>query len=253
MNFKYDKELKELMLPVFAELGFEQSEGEIFLKEGYASKLDYNEEKKLLSLLGAKPHEGEKLEFISLSAYLFDDTHTERDLKSIVNDFEETLRQELGAKKQKAAEKVSLPSKAAAGQTPTIESFTKIFLDIYPQYRDAYKETVSQNEGFLYVNFYAKYGIEIMKELSAGGKKTEKQLSKLINFLNKHYVEGDKAVASLVTTVFFGGAFYDDNEKIFETAVLPKLEGMSYLSQAAVHSIAVVKNDKKIRAMFEGK
>ena len=250
MNFKYDKELRELILPVFSELGFEENEGEIFLKEGYAAKLQYDEEKTLLSLLGAKPKEGESLEFVSLSAYLFDDSHTVRDLKSIAIDFEETLRQELGAKKQKAAAKVALPTKVSAGETPTIESFTKIFLDIYPQYRDPYKETVSENGSFLYVSFYLKYGVEIMKELSSGGKKTEKQLGKLINFLNKHYLEGDKAVSSLIATVFFGAAFYDDPEKNFESVILPKLEGMNYLRLAAVNSVNLAKKDKKLQTMF---
>ncbi len=251
MNFKYEKELKEIMLPIFSELGMKESEGDIYLKEGYAAKLDYDESASLLSLLGAKPKEGENLEFINLSSYLFDDTHTVRDLKSVSIDFEETLRTELGAKKQKAAAKVALPTKAAAGETPTIESFTKIFLDIYPQYRDAYKEGVSANGGFLYVNFYLNYGVEVMKELSSGGKSTEKQLGKLLNFLNKHYVEGDKNVSSTIATIFFGAAFYNDTEKLFESAVLPKLEGMNYLRQAAVNSVNLARKDKKLQAMFQ--
>ncbi len=250
MDFKYEKELRELLVPIFDELGFKENEGEIFLKEGYAAKLDYNSETSLLSLLGAKPKEGESLDFISLSAYLFDDTHSVRDLKAIAIDFEETLRNELGAKKQKAAAKVAMPTKVAAGETPTIESFTKIFLDIYPQYRDAYKETVSANDGFLYVSFYLKHGVEVMKQLSGGGKQTEKQLGKLINFLDKHYTEGDKAVSSLIPTVFFGAAFYNDTEKVFESVVLPKLEGMTYLRQAAVNSVNLAKKDKKLQEMF---
>ena len=248
--FKYYDKLIELLQPFFSEVGLKAAEDGIFLKDGFAAKIDYIEKSSVLELKGAKPEEGAQLEFITLSQYLFDDTHTERDLKSVAIDFEETLRTELGVKKAiKSTQKVAMPTKAAAGETPTIEAFTKVFLDICPQYRDAYKAMMTEVGSFLYVDFYKRYGVEKMLELSRGGKETEKALGKFLNFLNKYYVEGDKSVIATITTVIFGGAFYHEVE-LFKTVVAPKLEEYTYLSKAAAASVEYAAKNKKLQAVF---
>jgi len=252
MNFKYSEKLQELMAPVFEELEMKPQQEGIYLKDGYAAKMDYDEEACILSLLGAKPQEGAELEFITLSSYLFDESHSERDLKGIVIDFEETLREELGAKKQKAAQKVKMPSRVAAGQTPTMESFTKVFLDIFPQYKEDYRQMMQENEQFLYVDFYLKTGAPKLRELAESEKENSKQLVKYLNFLNTHYTDAEKNVVATISTVIFGGAFYD-NQELFVSSVLPKLEGMPYLKTAALNSVELAAKDKKLRAMYENK
>ncbi len=248
--FKYNDELLGLLKPFMDEVGLKAEEGGIFLRDGFAAKIDYNEESSILELKGAKPQEGEQLEFITLSQYLFDDSHNERDLKSVAIDFEETLRVELGVKKAvKTAKKIAMPTKAGVGETPTIEAFTKVFLDICPQYRDAYKEMMTEVGSFLYVEFYKKYGVERMLELARGGKDTEKALGKFLSFLNKHYVEGDKSVIATVTTVIFGGAFYNEVE-LYKTVVEPKLADFTYLSKAATASVEYASKNKKLQAIF---
>jgi len=248
--FKYYDKLIELMTPFFSEVGLTAAEDGIFLKDGFAAKIDYNEELSVIELKGAKPEEGAQLEFITLSQYLFDDSHTERDLKSVAIDFEETLRIELGIKKiVKSAPKIAMPTKAAAGETPTIEAFTKVFLDICPGARDAYKEMMTDIGSFLYVDFYKKHGVERMLELAKGGKDTEKALGKFLSFLNKYYVEGDKSVIATITTVIFGGAFYNEVE-LYKTVVEPNLAEYSYLSKAATASVEYASKNKKLQAIF---
>ena len=156
----------------------------------------------------------------------------------------------MGAKRAvKSTAKVAMPTKAGVGETPTIEAFTKVFLDICPIYRDAYKEMMTEIGSFLYVEFYKKYGVERMLELARGGKETEKALGKFLNFLNKFYVEGDKSVVATVTTVIFGGAFYNEVE-LYKTVVEPKLEGFTYLSKAATASVEYASKNKKLQAIF---
>lgn len=248
--FKYNEELLTLLKPFMDEVGMKPDEGGIFLCDGFAAKIDYDEEACVIELKGAKPQEGEQLEFITLSQYLFDDTHTERDLKSVAIDFEETLRGELGIKKTvKTTKKVAMPTKAGVGETPTIEAFTKVFLDICPQYRDAYKEMMTDIGSFLYVEFYKKYGVERMLELARGGKDTEKALNKYLSFLNKFYVEGDKSVIATITTVIFGGAFYNEVE-LYKTVVEPMLADYTYLSKAATASVEYASRNKKLQAIF---
>ena len=249
MDFKYEKELNTLLSPIFEELEFKKQEEDIYLKEGYAAKVAYDKDAAQLLLLGAKPKEGENLEFITLSSWLFDDTHTEKDLKAVAIDFEETLREELGAKKQRAAKKIAMPGKAAAGESQTIESFTKVFLDMYPKYRNAYKDMMAEYDSFLFVDFYSKYGVEVMRELCSDAEENERKLNKFLSFLNKQYTEGDRTVAAVVTSVIFAGAFYNDR-KTFDDVVFPKLADMNYLSKAAATSVERAAKDKKLQQIF---
>ena len=103
MAFEHLGELLELLGPIFKELNFKESEGGIMLRDDFAIKIDFDEDASLINLKGAKAQEGEQLEFITLSQYLFDSTHSSRDLKAVALDFEDTLRSELGEKKKYAA------------------------------------------------------------------------------------------------------------------------------------------------------
>lgn len=249
MNFKYEQELKELLTPLFNELELKPCDDDIYLKDDFAVKLDYDEEKQLVVLKAAKPQEGESLQFITLSEYLFDSGSSERDLKAVAIDFEETLRSELGVKRAKGTSKIALPTRAAQGETPTIEAFTKVFLDMCPKNRDDYRLMMEVNGSFLYVEFYKKFGVQRMKELAHGGAKTEKQLGKFLNFLNKYFLEGDRYVIATITTVIMAGAFYNDRET-FETVIKPRISEDKYFLSAAEASIDYAAKHKKLQAVL---
>lgn len=248
MAFEHLGELLELLGPIFKELNFKESEGGIMLRDDFAIKIDYDEDASLINLKGAKAQEGEQLEFITLSQYLFDSTHSSRDLKAVALDFEDTLRSELGEKKTVERKRVALPTRAAAGETPTIEAFTKGFLDIFPQYRDAYRDMLSEQGSFLYVDFYKTYGVEKMLEL-ASGKGTDKQLGKYLTFLGKYYAEGDKYVVAVITSVIFAGSFYN-NRALFDEVVAPRIKDIKYLNTAAVNAVDYAAKSKKLQAVF---
>lgn len=248
MAFELMGELLQQLNPIFTELKFNEADGGILLRGDFAVKIDYDEDAQLINLKGAKATEGEQLEFVTLSQYLFDSTHSSRDLKAVALDFEETLRAELGEKKTVERKRVALPTRAAAGETPTIEAFTKGFLDIFPQYRDEYRDMLSEKGSFLYVDFYKNYGVEKMREL-AEGKGTDKQLGKYLTFLGKYYSDGDRYVAAVITSVIFAGAFYN-NTKLFEEAVAPRLKDNKYLYPAAVSAIEYAVKSKKLQAVF---
>ncbi len=248
MAFELMGELLQLLNPILKELKFAESDGGILLRDDFAIKIDYDDDTQLINLKGAKAQEGEQLEFITLSQYLFDSTHTSRDLKAVALDFEETIRAELGEKKTVERKRVNLPTRAAAGETPTIEAFTKGFLDIFPQYRDAYRDMLSDKGSFLYVEFYKHYGVEKMLEF-AEGKGTDKQLGKYLTFLGKYYSEGDRYVAAVITSVIFAGAFYN-NVKLFEEVITPRLKDNKYLYPAAVSAIEYAAKSKKLQAVF---
>lgn len=248
MEFLFYDELIAQLKPTLDELNFKESEGGIFLKDNYAVKIDYDEERQLVNLKAAKAQEGSNLEFINLSQYLFTPEHTKRDVEAVAIDFDDTLRKELGAKKEVTRRKIDLPTKAADGETPTIEAFTKGFLDIFPQYRDAYRDNIAKNGSFHYVEFYKTYGIEKTLEICREPK-NEKQLGKYVNFLNKYFIAGDKAVISVITTVLIGGSFYN-NRQLFDEKFLPKVKDMNYLYPAAVNSVEYVAKHNNIKSIF---
>ncbi len=245
MVFIYNDELKNQLSAFLTELSFTENEDGIFLNDSYAFKIDYDDERKLVRLLGTKPEEGKQLEFAEISQYLFDETHSVRDVKAVAIDFEETLRSYLGAKKVTERRKVAMPTRAAVGETPTIEAFTKGFLDICPQYREKYQDMLATGGTFRYVEFYSKHGVEKMRELATG--KNEKQLGKFLTFLNKYYIEGDRTVAAVICTVFFGGTFCLDRTA-FDSVVLPRLENMQYLKAAAENAVILAAKNKKLQA-----
>ena len=230
MDFLFYDELISQLKPTLDELNFKESEGGIFLKDNYAVKIDYDEERELVNLKAAKAQEGSQLEFINLSQYLFTSEHTKRDVEEINR------------------RKIDLPTKAAAGETPTIEAFTKGFLDIFPQYRDAYRDNIAKNGSFHYVEFYKTYGIEKTLEICTEPK-NEKQLGKYVNFLNKYFLDGDKAVISVITTIIIGGSFYN-NQELFKEKFLPKIKDMNYLSSAAQNSVEYVAKHNNIKSIF---
>lgn len=245
MNFIYNDELKKQLTPVLEELGFKEQQDGIYLSDNFAFKVDYDNDKKIVRLLGGKPEEGKELEFVTLSQYLFDESHSVRDVKAVAIDFEDTLREELGAKKTLDRRSVAMPTRAAAGETPTIEAFTKGFLDICPQYKGDYQDMLASGGSFIYVEFYSKYGIEKMQTLIADNN--EKQLGKFLTFLNKYYLEGDRTVVAVITTIFFGGTFCKDREN-YNKIVAPRLKDMTYLKAAAESSIEYAAKNKKLQA-----
>ena len=246
MNFKFYNELCELLKDFFSEIGLESQEDGIFLNDGFAVKIDYDDNAKLIVLKAAKPQEGEQLEFITLSQYLFDDSHTKKDLGAVAIDFEETIREEIGAKRKINTSKIAMP-KAERTDAPNIEAFTKVFLDICPQYRENYKTMVALNGKFLPVSFYLECGREKMIDLANNG--TEKQISKFLNFLNKYYIEGENQVVAIITTIILGGSFYDKKE-LFNEKILPFMQDMNFLKMAAINSIDNSAKDKKLQNLF---
>ena len=235
-------------LPINNDIKLQQEEVNDYLwlpLKDALNKLTYDNDKKIVRLLGGKPEEGKELEFVALSQYLFDESHSVRDVKAVAIDFEDTLREELGAKKTLDRRSVAMPTRAAAGETPTIEAFTKGFLDICPQYKGNYQDMLASGGSFMYVEFYSKYGIEKMQTLIADNN--EKQLGKFLTFLNKYYLEGDRTVVAVITTIFFGGTFCKDREN-YNKIVAPRLEDMTYLKAAAESSIEYAAKNKKLQA-----
>ncbi len=184
------------------------ADGEIYKNEQKAVKIEYDEEKKLFNLLAAEVNEGEPAEFATLTSWYFDETQTERDALAVGVDFADTLRSNLGLKKEKGTAKVELPI-ADKSDSSTISALTQKLLAIFPQFKDAYKESVAEYNKFLYLDFFTTNFVPAIKNLLETG--TKKQHKKLFDMLSEMYNTGSGETTDAVV-VIISAAIYN-NEK----------------------------------------
>lgn len=196
------------------------SDDAVYLNDKYAVKVWYDEEKKMFKLDMATLEEGKGIEFATVSSWLFDEHHNERDAKGVAGDFVDTLNTRLGIKRvmSVSAREISLPSKPAGDSTPGVEAFANRFLTLFPQYKQTYKESMAKYGDFMYVDFFANTAAPKLRELADDGAK--KPLEKMVGMLDTYYVDGDYTVQGLITYIIIGGAFADAPElfdKVLET------------------------------------
>ncbi|MBQ1183734.1 MAG: hypothetical protein IIX60_04735 [Clostridia bacterium] len=254
MNVQYLKEVAQVLFDFMKENGFDADSENIgvFKNEFKTYRISYDDNKKLFSV-EVCPADTES--YTTLSTWYFDEAdHGPKDTECIGEDFLEAIAKDAGVKLIKksdgTATEVAMPEKAAAGTEPGIEAFTQKFLAMFPQYKDAYKETVAKYGDFLYVNFYKKYGVEKMLELMSNEAGNKKQLTKYWNMLGDMHYEGELVVADLICSVILAGSFGKEPEKFDEIAD-KYLAEYPFLKASAKASVHDYKSNKKLRKVLE--
>ncbi len=238
----YDKIIKAIT-PIMEEKGFtEDTENKSFIvNNDRVIKVEYNEDAKTYELKSCG-YADEKADenWVVLSSWLFDDNSDDKDIASICNDFEYTLKEKLSVSQPKARF-VEKGGKAVAS-SDDVESFTQKFLTLYPQYKDNYAWMMDKYGVFLPEEFFSTYGREKLLELMNLGEK--KPIEKFAKFLSDFYEESNPEVRSIVTSTILTGLIgYEGNEKSFETL----FGGMSeILSDNAKATLKLYKNRKDV-------
>lgn len=255
MNIQYLKEVTDVLAEFMNENGFSSKGQELgcFKGEYKIYRVSYDEAKKTFAV-EVCPVESEN--YTLLSTWFFDEAdHGARDTACIGEDFLEAIAKDAGITVVKIADgttkEIAMPEKAALGTEPGIEAFTQKFLAMFPQYKDAYKESVAKYGDFLYVNFYKKYGIEKMQELMADEAANKKQLTKYWNMLGDMHYEGELAVADVICSVIIAGSFGKEPQRFDEIAD-KYLADYPFLKASAKASVNDYKNNKKLRKIIEG-
>lgn len=227
---------------VFKEAGFSEQDG-TFANDKYAVKVEYDEAKKLCQLMSKATGEND---FITINSWLLDDSTSANDAKSIVLDFTESFNKLIGVKKTVAAAEIKLPTKADLGETPNVTALCSKVLAVYPQFKDTYKEHVTQYGSFLPITFFkATIVPEFRKQLENG---IDKQVQKTLSFLGSMYEQGDREVGNLVGGVILMGAIGDSKER-YERA--DSLIESTYLKVALKNLFARYPRDKKLKSILE--
>lgn len=240
-NRYYDNVIAE-MQPFLDEQNFKKNSDGIFLNDKKAVKIDYDETRQMYVLSTADINEGTAGEYIMASSFLFDDTQTEKDAESVGIDFTETLRKSLGIKNKRPAVSgdIDLPT-AQKGSALNIAGFTKKVLDVFPQYKDTYKEHIAKYGNFLYMNFYSQTLIpQIVTVLTENNKKTVKKLYEL---LEAGYIQGDKDTANIVVASVAAAIIKDGNVK---ESAFSMLENNSHFKGSVEAFVPVLASNKKL-------
>ncbi len=247
MENQFYDQILSVLKPLYQEQGFHNTQDtpDIWMNGKKAFRVTYDQDKKMFFLFGADTAEGEGVSFRELSGWLFDESHTAKDAEAVANDFAETVRKELGltAAAAKTKDKIAMPSKNAKGTTAGVEAFAKRFLDLFPQYKDAYRENVAAYGTFLYEDFFRRTAAVQLREMANAPKPNARLLTKFFSLLDDMYQNGDSAVGNVVMFTILGGAFGGDLAK-FES-LQEYYDSCSYIKQNGRTMILVIKGNKK--------
>ena len=208
------KKIIEALIPVMEEKGYKEDseKGCFIIAEERAVRVFFDESDSQMKLQSCGYGDGNiDEEWKNLSSWYFDEESDERDVKSISNDFQDTLKEFLKIK----AKKVKMSDLSAAKKGTGVDAFTARFLAIYPMYKDAYVEMNEKYGTFLADEFFTKYGREKLFEVL--DSKTKKPISKFVNLLNEFYEEGTPEVRSIIgATILAGLVDYEGENESFD-------------------------------------
>ncbi|MBR7071381.1 MAG: hypothetical protein IKI29_04385 [Clostridia bacterium] len=205
MDNRYDNQVLEEMKPVFDEQGFTARQDGSFQNEKKAYRVSYDASRQMYVLQAAEVTDGTVGDFAEVSAWLFDDSQTEKDAHSVGIDFAATVREQLGVRVKRAAgAAVDLPTAEKNGAL-TVSGFTKKVLDIYPQFKEDYKSHVAVYGNFLYLDFFGKTLVPQMRTVLTENNK--KSVKKLIELVSGAYMQGDRETANVAVALLTAASF----------------------------------------------
>lgn len=205
MDNRYYENVINEMLPFFEENGFALCEDGSYKNEKKSVKISYDEPRQMYALSVADIEDGVIGEYVEVNAWLFDDTQNAKDATAVGIDFTNSLRSELGIKAKRIVTDVELPS--ASKGSMNINGFAKKVLDLFPVYKDAYKEHVATYGNFLFLSFFGETLVPQVKSVLKEGNK--KQVKKLADLFENAYIEGDRNTVNTVVAVLCAAAYND--------------------------------------------
>lgn len=191
--------------------------GRIIIKykgENKALKIEHFND--IITLFGAAK-EGEILEsdYSKLSDSLFDEERYDaKGIKSVVNEFSETLLEHFGTKATKPVKsKLPPPVSKAAAKSGSVSydpnTLANRFTAIYPELREEYKANCEKYGQFLAEDFFVNHGtpavLETIKE------NNPQKMKKLFNLLNDIYEDGTNETQSLIVVTILGAMDNDED------------------------------------------
>lgn len=189
----------QLIRPVLQEKEFAPVKGHetVYSNGKQAYQVVYREDNRVFELQSAELEESGEIpeDWDTVTNYLFDESSTEKDAKSVGLDFAETLEEKLGIRKKKQTP-VSYALPKAPKNANNLDRFTQRFLALFPQYKDHYSRMMERYGRFLPDAFFSETAAPLMISLLRQGDK--KALTKFFDLLNTFYMDGNAQVRSII-------------------------------------------------------
>ncbi|MBP3706230.1 MAG: hypothetical protein J6J13_03145 [Clostridia bacterium] len=244
MDSKYLSNVIAEMKPFLDENGFKAESDGVFVSDTKKVAVEYNVDRQMFLLKVAVKEEETFGDLAEVNAWLFDDSQNEHDAESVGIDFVDTLRKNMGLKaKRVSGGKVELPTVSKNGAL-NVSGFAKKVLDVYPKFKEPYKEHIEKYGNFLYMNFFGETLIpEIVENAVSGNNKTKK---KILDLFENAYIKGDKETVNIAVACLAAACYQDQNVK---AAILQILGDNNHLKSCVESFIPMIAN-KKIKNTF---
>lgn len=237
LDNRYIGKVLEEMAPLFEEQGFSRLESGEYKNDKCRVLIEYDDARQMYTM--KKADEGG--DYAEISAWLFDDSQNEKDAASVGIDFSETLREKLGVKKNTRTAVIDMPTANKDGAD--IATFAKKVLDVYPQFKDTYRDHIAKYGNFLYLNFFGETLVPQLRDVLRTGDK--RAIKKIFSVFESTYVTGDKDTVNAMLAVI-AAAVCDDSAAAEHLAAT--LQENNHMLQAVTSLVPRVKGSKKLSA-----
>lgn len=238
MDNRYIGKVIDEMLPFLEEHGFKKTGDTEYKNENCAVLVGYDEQRQMYTLSKTD----ETGEYKEISAWLFDDSQTERDAASVGIDFTETLTESLGVKKNTRAQRlIDMPTASKDGGD--ISTFAKKVLDVYPQFKEPYRAHIEKYGNFLYLNFFGETLVPQLRSVLASGDR--KAIKKIFSVFENTYITGDKDTINAMLASM--AAAVCDDEKA-QAGLNTALQENNHMLSAVNALVPRIKASKKLSA-----
>lgn len=181
-----------------------------YCSENAAVRLEIDSSAKTFSLLIADCASPCDDDFKNVSLWGFDlETCDERDLKSISNDFCDTIQSKYGlsvnASTGKAVKMPQTVSKAAAKSGQSLfdsKTLATRFAVMFPEFKEAVKENVAKYGDFLPETFFST--VAAPHVISVIRSRDSRVLKKMFNMFNELYEDGTSEVQGIIAVTLLG-------------------------------------------------
>lgn len=189
----------------------------IFFNGDKSYKVEYLSNEKQFKLLYANDDNNnlDDKDFKILSAWLFDcETDSEKEAKSIANDFIETLT----SYNKSSAIKKSVSKEEKKLDANDIMFFINRLATIFPELKDDIKFEKENYESFRPITFCKEKVLPHVSGLINNVNEKDK-LNKLCNIFNNFYENGDLDVRSTITIIFLNSINNESSRKIVQDMI----------------------------------
>lgn len=219
-----------------------------FSGERGSFKIDVVDGKVYLNCAAAQYKDAVEEDYVQLSASLFENEDlTDRDLKSMSNEFNETIEKNYSKNNKKQQTKMPNPvSKAAAKNGNAYFDSNTLgnkIAQMYPECKEAYKANIERYGEFLPEDFFVNHANKWIESTIRENDPTK--MRKLFNCLNEIYNDGTNEVQGVIVVTILGNLAQD------EQLLANSVDYMEDMTLSVVEVSKQLKRSKSLRAKLE--